>query len=391
MAISFQKILFVLLLAFSELAIAQATKQDIQTGEKSLMQKGNELMRIRKFDEAVEIFQQAVAAQPSTAEPRIMLGTAMINAGHPLEALEEAKRAIQLEPNSAPAYLLLGNSNAAMRRHTEAIEAFLQSARLNPDFPNAHMNLGIAYGETKHYEEAVASFKQVLRLLPNNPNALNGIGIGYYRLGQTEQGINYVKQAVKYAPDFADAYTNLGMWYSALGRYEESADAQAQVIRIAPRFPNAYRLSAISNFILGRSEAVIKDATRGLELTDWRGTNSQFVIIFLALSQRRLGLEDEAKNTLSLANKRSDPKLWPYAIIRYLNNEIDANALIQTSNDNEKLTESHAYIGINLQLNKKPDEAREHFEWIKANGTKRFIEYTIAEKELQRLETLKQK
>jgi tetratricopeptide (TPR) repeat protein len=366
MAISFQKILFVLLLAFSELAFAQTTKQDIQAGEKSLMQKGNELMRIRKFDEAVEVFQQAVAAQPAAIEPRVMLGTAMINSGHPIEAIEEIKRAIQLDSTSAPAYLVMGNANLTMRRYNEAIEAFAQSVRINPDYLPAYLNLGIAYSETKHFEESVEANKQALRISPNHPSALNAIGIGYYRLGQHQLGIE-------------------------LGRHEESVEAQAQVIRLAPRFPNAYRLSAISNFILGRSEAVIKDATRGLELTDWRGTNSQFVIIFLALSQRRMGLEDEAKTTLSLASKRSDPKLWPYAIIRYLNNEIDANALIQTSNDNEKLTESHAYIGINLQLNKKPDEAREHFEWIKANGTKRFIEYTIAEKELQKVETLKQK
>ncbi len=393
MAISFQKALchsFLLaIFALTGLAQPETSKENSQeTRAQSLIQRGNELVRAKKFGEAIELFQQAVAAKPNEVEPRILLGMAMIGAGRSLDALEEMKRATQLNSNSAHAFLGLGNANISLRRYAEAIEAFSQSARLNPDFINAHLNLGIAYGETKHIEESVESFKHALRIDPNHPSALNGIAIGYYRLGHTDQAVTFGKQAVKNAPEFADAYINLGRWYSELGRYEEAADAQAQVIRIAPRFPNGYRQSVITNFILGRSETVIKDATRGLELADWQGANSQFVIIFLALSQRRAGLEEEAKATLTLAVKRSDSKVWPYPIIRYLHNEIDENSLLQISNDNDRLTEAHAYIAVNLLLNKKPGEAREHFQWVKENGNKKFIEYNFTMNELQRMENL---
>lgn len=388
MAISIQKFVCqIILFVFSALiGFVQPTsiKQDSPT--QNLTQKANELVRAKKFDEAIELFHQVIAAKPNEVEPHVMLGMALISAGRALEALEEMKRATQIDSNSASAFLGLGNANIALRRLNEAIEAFSQSARINPDYLPAYLNLGIAYGETKRFEESVEANKQALRISPNHPSALNGIGIGYYRLGQHQLGIDYVKQAAKLDPNSANILTNLGNWYFELGRHEEAAEAQAQVIRLAPRFPNAYRLSAISNFILGRSEAVIKDASKGLELADWRGTNSQFLIIFLALSQRQLGLDDDAKTTLNFSIKRSDTKLWPYPVIRYLSNEINANALLETSNDNDKLTESHAYIALNLILNKKPNEAREHFQWIKENGNKKFIEYTIALNELQKIE-----
>jgi lipoprotein NlpI len=53
--------------------------------------------------------------------------------------------------------------------------------------------------------------------------------------------------------------------------------------------------------------------------------------------------------------------------------------------DNDKQTEAHAYLGLDLVHAGKREAAREHLEWVVANGNKDFLEVQLAAAELKRL------
>jgi lipoprotein NlpI len=103
------------------------------------------------------------------------------------------------------------------------------------------------------------------------------------------------------------------------------------------------------------------------------------------LSYREAGMNEEAQAILEEATNKIKTRGWPYSIIRYLKGEVGADELLQLATDNDKKTETHAYMGMDLLLKGKSDEARTHFEWVKEYGNKRFFEYPLAIEELKRL------
>ena len=73
------------------------------------------------------------------------------------------------------------------------------------------------------------------------------------------------------------------------------------------------------------------------------------------------------------------------ACVRYLKTEITGDELMQLAVDNDKQTEAHACMGMDLLLKNKTDEAIKNFEWVKEYGNKRFFEYPLAIEELKRV------
>ena len=367
--------------------LQQSAQGQSQDSVQSLVRQGQDLIRTRQFYEAVEVLRRAIQLQPNLAVAHVQLSLALMGIGQRDEALAATKRAIELDPNDARAYVALGNIDGSMRRYTEAIRAYKQAVGLDANNLSAYLNLGIAYGTTARYAESAEAFQQALRLDANNVSALNGLGIAQFRLGQREEGIQSVKQAVRLNPGFVDGYLNLARWYHGMGRYEDAADAFTAVTKIVPKWPQVYFERTLDLFYVGKNEAAASDARTFLELTDWHSDRAQYMVIIATLGYRRAGKIGDAKDILDLAAKRSNTAAWPYPVIAYLRSELAADALLGRAGDNnDRLTEAHGYIGMDLLLKDQKDEAVPHFRWVKERGNKNFVEYVLATLELNRLE-----
>src|SRR5262249_39539406 len=112
---------------------------------------------------------------------------------------------------------------------------------------------------------------------------------------------------------------------------------------------------------------------------------SAYLAILAHVGYREAGMNDEARTVLDEAANNVNPSKWPFDIIRYLKGERSAEELLQLANNNDQKTEAHAYMGMDLLLKGKNDEARQHFDWVKEYGNRRFFEYPLAMEELKRL------
>lgn len=366
---------------------AFASPQSQATDVQTLVRQGHDYLLTRQFNEAIEVTRRAIQIQPNLAEAHTVLASALLEVGQRDEALAETKRAIELDPNDAHGYVALGRVDSAMRRYTEAIKAYRQALNLNPNYAAAYINLGIAYGTIDRFDESAEAFHQALKLEPNNVSALNGVGIAQFRLGQHDDGIESVKRAVHLNPNFADGWINLARWYGSLGRYDEAVDAFTAVTRIVPKWPQAYFERSMVNLYLGKSEAAASDARTLLNLTDWHSDRAEYMVIIAAISYRQAGKSDEAKGVLDLSAKRSNTAAWPYPVIGYLRGDLTAEALLTLAgSNNDRLTEAHGYLGMDLLQKEQKDGALQHLVWVRDHGNKRFVEYTLATLELKRLE-----
>jgi lipoprotein NlpI len=75
-------------------------------------------------------------------------------------------------------------------------------------------------------------------------------------------------------------------------------------------------------------------------------------------------------------------------VISYVRDELTAEALLGSAGtNNDRLTEAHGYLGMDLLLKDQKDGALQHFRWVREHGNRNFVEYTMAVIELSRLES----
>jgi len=93
------------------------------------------LAGLRRWDEAVEAYRDAVRARPADAEAQRRLGHALLHlGGRPAEAVRPLQEAIRLRPDDTAAHVELGTALAALGRASEAVAAFEAGARLDPGY-----------------------------------------------------------------------------------------------------------------------------------------------------------------------------------------------------------------------------------------------------------------
>ena len=127
------------------------------------------------------------------------------------------------------------------------------------------------------------------------------------------------------------------------------------------------------------------DARKVLELEGWRGEYSQYAVLWGYFGLRRAGNADTAKRFLDDAAARCDTTAWPYPVIRYLRGELDQTAMLAAASDNDKMTVARFYLGLDLALKGRYEEAREHYRWVKEHGNPRFFQFSHAWAELDKL------
>jgi len=123
---------------------------------------------------AIDAFQRAVAAVPSSAVAHSKLGICFVHAHRLDEAASEFSRAIQLDPTYAPAYSNLGNVCRERGQLEQAVAHYQKAISMDPDYWIAHQNLGIVYKQQGRVGEAVREFKIATRLSLRSPAASGG-------------------------------------------------------------------------------------------------------------------------------------------------------------------------------------------------------------------------
>jgi tetratricopeptide (TPR) repeat protein len=93
------------------------------------------LIALERGREAVEVYRDAVRAQPEDPEAQLRLGQALLSIlGDAEAALPVLQRARELRPDEARMPGAMGLALSALGRAPEAVEAFEAALRLDPDF-----------------------------------------------------------------------------------------------------------------------------------------------------------------------------------------------------------------------------------------------------------------
>jgi Flp pilus assembly protein TadD/DNA-binding transcriptional MerR regulator len=122
-----------------------------------------------KTGDAVRIYHEILALDPSHAPASINLGTIFYHQREFTEAEHLYRQATLADPEYALAYFDLGNVLDELKKLPEAIEAYTTAIRLVPTYADAHYNLALAYERTGQRRKALRHWTAYLKLDPIGP------------------------------------------------------------------------------------------------------------------------------------------------------------------------------------------------------------------------------
>jgi len=234
--------------------------------------------------------------------------------------------------------------------------------------------------------EALTAFDKAIRLKPTYAEAYRRRGIVHHSLSQYDRAIKDYDEAVRLNPNFSEAYYDRANAYSDSGQAERALKDYDTALRLAPRSAQIYYNRSLAYLALDRGGEAAADARAYLDLQGWRENQAQYMVLVGYVGNQLAQHDAEARQLLEEAKTKCDTAVWPYPIIRYLRREITADALQTAATDPDKQTEAQTYLGLDLSLAGRREEALTHLRWVKDNGNKSFAEYTFATTALHRLE-----
>ncbi len=352
-------------------------------------------IELRRWKEAENAARQAIRIAPNNPDGYYNLASAQLAEGKYADAARSYREVTRLLPKDAAAYNELGNAYFHARQYRDAVAAFEKAVRLDPKMASAYANLGTAYANVGELEKAEETLRQAIRLDPDNADAHNNLGRAYIKQRRLAEAEAAYREAVRAAvkarqrnPRGSEPHFNLAYAYYGLKQWPEAIRAYSAGLRLSPHVNYYWRQRAYAYLFSGTGDlAAASDARAYLRRAGWRDQHAPYMAFVAALGYRRAGREQSALQILDEAVRAIDPKTWPYSVARYLQGALPAESLLALATDNDKKTEAHTYIGMDLLLNGVADAAaREHLRWVAENGNPNFTEYDLAVSELGRLE-----
>jgi tetratricopeptide (TPR) repeat protein len=292
--------------------------------------------------DALAAAREAVAAQPQDATSHRLLAAALRLDGDREGAIAAIDQAIALAPDDANLHLERAGLLMQERQLDEAQAALARAVGLDPNqFPAYIVQAQLALGRGD-LDEAERIIRIASRIAPEHPHVAAVEGTLALRRGDADNALAILSRAAERAPDDAQLRHSLGFAYLAKGhlafaeqafrrileanpgsrplralvadivrrqgRAAEAADELAPLLEGAGATPALQALVGEMELDAGRNER----ALAALRPAFAAQPNARRIVAALCEAWRRLGAEDEARDTLdtALAEHPQAADLW---------------------------------------------------------------------------------
>lgn len=132
-------------------------------------------------------------------------------------ALQAFNQAIQLDPDYAPAHVQAGWVYAELKDWDNAKNHLLKALSLSPQNAGAHANLAWVYAEKERWNDVQQEAGKAISIDPKNAYAHATLAWAYQKTGQEPLALAEYEKSVELKPDLDNSHFALGMSYCNQG------------------------------------------------------------------------------------------------------------------------------------------------------------------------------
>ncbi len=212
------------------------------------------------FKDALRAYDEAIRADPSALDPRILLGEMFLEKYNGPEADAALKAVLSLNPNHPRA--LLGAARAMEFNGTVGVMDQVERAlEQNPKLVPALVFKAGKYLEVEDHEKARAELEKALEINPASLEALSVLAASHYLRGESAEYERIRDQVGSLSAKYAELHNEIAELSGESRKYAEAARMASEAIEIDPRSWRAYGILGMNQLRLGQ----IEEGRRNLE------------------------------------------------------------------------------------------------------------------------------
>ncbi len=249
---------------------------------RALYIRGRALAEQLRAHDARQLFEQAVAKDPTFALAHYSLA---LNSPTPKEFLEHLKEAVTLSakasdgerlmilslqagatgdskksleyvqelvakyPRDVRAQTLLGVAYSNQQEFDKAVSQLTKATELDSSYAPAYNTLGYASMGQEKYADAETAFKRYIALVPNDPNPYDSYAEMLMRSGRFDESIAQYQKALAVDPHFSSSYIGIASDLMYQGKHDP-AMSQAQKLFAAARDDGDRRTAILTRAVI---------------------------------------------------------------------------------------------------------------------------------------------
>jgi tetratricopeptide (TPR) repeat protein len=190
-----------------------------------LFYKGNSLLKLKRYEEALETFEKASEINPENAGLWTNLGFALTKLERFRDALEAFEKSISLNPVQKNAWEGKDAVLIRIRLCEEKLRKSEEALETNPEDPNTLFEKGKLHLRLGEQEKAMQAFKKALEAKPENAEAWQFRGKILFKAGSEKEALHAFEKATRLKPDYAEAWYEKGNVFLKLGNLRGAENA----------------------------------------------------------------------------------------------------------------------------------------------------------------------
>ncbi len=234
----------------------------------SYLTEAQDLFNQGKLSQAVQAYQQAIAAQPNDAATYVSLAEVQVFAGDYKDAQASAENALLLDPSNSMAHAMRAWALDFEGNTLEAEASIKRSLELDSNNAVAHAfyaEILVDEGEGS-IQQAIEESKVAQALAPDTLITHRARGYVLEATGNYEEAVREYQAAITINKNIPDLHLQLGINYSALGIYDQAVQEFSNANALNPADPTPDYLTSrtyatVGEFAKARqfAETAVKD------------------------------------------------------------------------------------------------------------------------------------
>ncbi|MFX1242905.1 MAG: tetratricopeptide repeat protein [Promethearchaeota archaeon] len=223
---------------------------------KLLIEQGNQLADLKKFDDAFNFYEKALKVNEMMESPDVK-NKDLIKTSYKKELINRAK--FELEN----------------RNYDKSIEQCTRALELDDIFVDAYHYLGLNYYYKKNYTLSIDNFQRAVDYDKNYFESWKWLGLTYEAKEDYDNALENISKSVEINPNYADGWFNLGNVYKLRGEFDKAIESYDKATEVEVEFANAWFFKGIAYFdkkdynnaVLSIEKAIKLDPNLGKDIT----------------------------------------------------------------------------------------------------------------------------
>jgi len=214
------------------------SKKD-QRQDDILFGKAVALHKLGRLEEASDIYNQLLPANPNSIDLLANLTTLSIARKDEAKAKEMAERLFKIQPEARVALEGLAANALSRGDYGAAAQYCSQLIKVAGDSYEAWFNLGVAYHKTGRLEQAANAYRDALRLRPEAVEAHANLGAALQERGDMTGARDAYRRALEGSPKLPGALWNLAIAAEREGNAAEAEEHLEKLVAVEPNWHDA--------------------------------------------------------------------------------------------------------------------------------------------------------